>query len=324
MANHNLYPLKFHPQLKEKVWGGDKLKDILGKTGGEQLGESWEISAVEGNISVVSNGLLKGEDLQHLIQKYGSDLLGEKVTNRFGEDFPLLFKFIDAREDLSVQLHPNDEVASLRHNSFGKTEMWYIMDADPDARLILGFDEPLTPSQYQKILQEGSLVSHLHSENIQKGDAFFIAPGTVHAIGAGVLLAEIQQTSDITYRIYDWDRPGLDGKMRELHTEEAMDVINFESIQPKVQYQKSVNELEELCSSDYFSTRIIELTDSMHRNISALESFVVYMCVEGNAEIHWDGQKELLNLGDSLLVPANLHEFSLKSSGATLLEVHVP
>ncbi|NND63554.1 MAG: class I mannose-6-phosphate isomerase, partial [Flavobacteriaceae bacterium] len=320
-----LYPLKFHPQLKEKVWGGDKLRSVLGKTDSNNMGESWEISGVAGNISVVSNGELIGKNLSQLIHQFKGDLMGERVYKQYDTEFPLLFKFIDAKEDLSVQLHPNDEIAKQRHNSFGKTEMWYVMDADEDARLILGFNESLDETEYKKLLSENNLVSKLHAEKVKEGDAFFIAPGTVHAIGGGIMLAEIQQTSDITYRIYDWDRPGLDGKMRELHNEEALEVIDFNISEAKLSYQPKTNEASLVCKSDYFSTQVIQVQGTVSMDHSDLDSFIVYMCVNGEeVTFNWDSNSEVIKKGGTILIPACLKTFDIQSSNATLLEVFVP
>lgn len=320
MKKSQLYPLKFYPQLKEKVWGGNKLASVLGKNGSGKIGESWELSGVQGNISVVSNGDLKGKDLNKLIEDFNTDLLGKKVVEAYGREFPLLFKFIDAREDLSVQLHPHDAVAKERHNSFGKTEMWYIQQADENARLILGFKGKVNKETYLQHLSQGSITKILHSEKVKKGDAFFIEPGTVHAIGAGVLLAEIQQTSDITYRIYDWDRPDVDGSMRELHTDLALDVISFEENNAKLEYAVSENESAPLCKSAYFETNILRLSQAFQKDISKIDSFIVYMCVEGSAEIN----NEKIELGETLLIPACFEEISIKTEDVTLLEVYVP
>lgn len=320
MGKPKLYPLKFYPHLKEKVWGGTKLISVLGKKGNGKLGESWELSGVKNHISVVKNGALKGEDLNMLIKEYGSDLLGTSVVNKYGKEFPLLFKFIDAKEDLSVQLHPDDDVAQQRHKSFGKTEMWYIQQAEKDARLILGFNQKMDRETYLDHLSKNTIPKILHAEKVNKGDAFFIAPGTVHAIGAGVLLAEIQQTSDITYRIYDWDRPDLDGSLRELHTDLALDVITFEKSNAKLNYSISENDTTSLCKSDYFETNIVKLTKPFQKDISSIESFIVYMCVEGSASIY----DEPLRQGETLLVPACFQNVFIETEGATLLEVYVP
>lgn len=331
MKSPNLYPLKFLPQLKEKIWGGARLALQLGKDSNGNIGESWEISGVKDNVSVVSNGILKGRSLTELLELYHEELLGKSVAERFGNEFPLLFKFIDAREDLSVQLHPNDTVAKQRHNSFGKTEMWYILNTEKDGRLILGFNRKMDEATYLKYLSEGNITEILHSEKVAKGDVFFIAPGTVHAIGAGVLLAEIQQTSDITYRIYDWDRPGIDGAMRELHTDLALDVIDFGSSNTKLQFSEIADETVAICKSAYFEANSLKLTQNFQKNISNIDSFVVYMCVEGEAIItstrvplEASAKGEPLKKGETLLIPACARQLTIETQGATLLEVYVP
>ncbi|MDT0554373.1 type I phosphomannose isomerase catalytic subunit [Patiriisocius hiemis] len=324
MSFSALYPLKFKPILKEKVWGGSKLKTLYNKEGGETLGESWELSGVTGNISEVNNGKLKGKKLNELIEHYTADLLGNKVYKAYGTNFPLLFKFIDAKQDLSVQLHPNDTLAKERHNSFGKTEMWYIMNAEENSRLILGFNREMDQSTYEEYLQNNNIMEILHSENVKKGDSFFIAPGTVHAIGAGVVLAEIQQTSDITYRIYDWDRPGTDGNMRELHTQEAIAAIDYNQPDAKLAYQHITNEAVLLKKSAYFETNRLSLTKQFKRDLSIIDSFVVYMCVAGNGTIEVDDFSETISTGETVLIPANFKELTIKTQNATVLEVYIP
>lgn len=320
-----LYPLKFIPILKPKVWGGDRLFEVLDKKQSEELiGESWELSGVPDNVSVVANGSLHGKDLNDLIDTYGPALLGNRVMAEYGNEFPLLFKFIDARQDLSVQLHPDDELARERHDSFGKTEMWYIVDTDPEARLIIGFDREMDKAQYESHLAEGSLVSVLNSEEINPGDAYFIAPGTVHAIGGGTLLAEIQQTSDITYRIYDWDRPDVNGSMRELHTELALDAINYKGVNAKLQYRDIENDIVQICRSDYFETNKLKLTEPLKRNRASLDSFSVYMCLEGEALIESESGIVPLQKGESVLIPACIDTINVNTGSATLLEIYIP
>ncbi len=324
------YPLKFHPQLKEKIWGGKKLINQYGKEGTGTIGESWEISGVKGNESVVENGPLKGISLTNLMVEYGDELMGASVFKTYGDEFPLLFKFIDAREDLSVQLHPDDMIAQERHDSFGKTEMWYILEAEKDARLILGFNEGTRRNNFLKHLSAGTLTEILHEETVEAGDAFFIAPGTVHAIGAGVVLAEIQQTSDITYRIYDWDRPGLDGKMRTLHNDLALDVINYDNPNPKLLYEIDEDQPTTVCSVPFFHTNLLKLTQNVEREVSGIDSFIVYMCVSGEAmvvvsDISEEEKMEVpINKGETLLIPACLNKLSIETKNATLLEVYVP
>lgn len=318
------YPIKFKPILKEKVWGGAKLKDLLNKeTTSDIVGESWEISGVDGAVSVVENGPLKGKSLQEIIEIYKDRLVGESVYSTFGNQFPLLFKFIDAREDLSVQLHPDDALAIKRHDSFGKTEMWYIVQADEGAELIMGFNTSIDKAKYQKHLAKNTLEEILHREKIKKGDAFYITPGTIHAIGAGTLLAEIQQTSDITYRVYDWNRPDTDGKPRILHTDLALDAIDFESKNHKLVTNPSNPEL--LILSPYFSTSLVTVEDTpSSRDLSKIESFVVYMCVEGSTILKTEDKSVNFNRGETLLLPASAKEVHFQEGSAKILEVFVP
>lgn len=322
--NPDLYPLKFTPILKEKVWGGTKLSHLFGKECDENTGESWEVSGVKGDVSIVANGALKGKPLTAIIETYKETLVGKKVFETFGNKFPLLFKFIDAKQDLSVQLHPNDALARKRHNSFGKTEMWYILDADESARIILGFSKKMNAKTYLKHLSKNKLIDILHSEKVSKGDSFFIEPGVVHAIGAGVVLAEIQQTSDITYRIYDWNRPDINGELRELHNELAIDAISYEKTNAKLTYTEAENETLQLCSTPYFETNKLVLTKSLTRNIGALDSFVVYMCVEGTATFETVNTSEEIKKGETLLIPAATTDIRIKTTSATILEVYIP
>lgn len=324
MDNPNLYPLQFVPVLKEKVWGGSKLQSFLDKNGEGNIGESWEISGVQGTISKVSNGRLKGQDITQLIQKYTSDLVGERVYQKYGDQFPLLFKFIDAQQDLSVQLHPNDGLAQERHNTFGKTEMWYILQAENDARLILGFNKKLNKTSYAEILEANEITSVLHSEAVQKGETYFIEPGLVHAIGAGVLLAEIQQTSDITYRIYDWNRPDTDGTLRELHTEEALDAIQFTTTTPKIPYKDQVNKRVLLVSCPYFVTHKLQLSQQFSIENFQNESCKVYMCTDGKAEFLAEETSTAIQKGETILIPACLTNYQIKTENATFLEVYIP
>ena len=319
-----LHPLKFEPILKEKVWGGSKLAQLFGKLDKNKTGESWEISGVKGNVSVVSNGNLKGKSLLELLQEYDAQLLGNRVYNTFGYNFPLLFKFIDAKEDLSVQLHPDDQLAKEHHDSFGKTEMWYVLDAEEDARIILGFNSPMNKVKYLEKVLEKKIIDILHSETVKTGDSFLIEPGTVHAIGAGVVLAEIQQTSDITYRIYDWDRPGINGELRELHLDLALEAINFEKLDAKVECSQKEDVPVKLCACLYFETNLLFLNKKIRRNLSSLDSFIVYMCVEGEAIIETNGFSEEMKKGETLLIPASIADIAINTAGATILEIYIP
>jgi len=318
--------LKFEPILKEKVWGGEKLRHHLNKNSTKtNIGESWEISDVENDTSIVSNGGLLGRDLKELIANFKSDLVGETVYAHFGDKFPLLIKFIDAKEALSIQLHPNDALAKERHNSFGKTEMWYVMQADKKANLIVGFQKEVTPQEYVKHLESKTLLDILNVDEVSEGDVYFIPTGRVHAIGAGVLLAEIQQTSDVTYRIYDWDRPNPDGTFRDLHTEEAVDAIDY-NVQDsyKTEYLKEENKTSEIVSCPYFTTNVLPLSKKIEVNHSDKDSFVIYICVAGEVVFRYQNQQEKLQQGETILVPASIKEFAIDPvKNSELLEVYI-
>ena len=319
-----LYPLKFQPILKDKIWGGQKLHQILHKpTTSKNAGESWEISDVEGDTSVVANGALQGSSLNYLLETHTSDLLGEKNFRQFGTKFPLLIKFIDAKEDLSVQLHPNDQLAKARHNSFGKTEMWYVVQADPESNLIVGFNQEMTQELYLKHLEDKTLQSILNFDTVKAGDAYFIEVGRIHAIGAGVLLAEIQQTSDITYRVYDWDRVDSEGNERELHNDIALEAFDFDMPDNfRVNYTKDSDSPTELVSCPYFTTNVFKVNDTILKE-NTHDSFMIYMCVEGAAIIEVDGTVTELSIGETVLVPACIERFSISSNDAKLLEVYI-
>lgn len=319
-----LYPLKFTPILKEKIWGGDKLKTILDKTTTlSKVGESWEISDVDGDTSVICNGEFAGKSLKWLLQSNSKDILGDKNSKVFGDKFPLLIKFIDAKEDLSIQLHPNDELAARRHNSFGKTEMWYVMQADKDANLIIGFNQKMTSEKYQHHLGNKTLPEILNFEPVKSGHTFFIEVGRVHAIGSGVLLAEIQQTSDITYRVYDWDRVDDEGNERELHNDLAIDAINFKMPNNfKVDYETNQNIPNQMVQCPYFTTNYISLNDALNVE-NTHDSFMIYICVEGTAQISVNGFSMMLKKGETILMPAAIKKFQISSEQAKLLEVYV-
>lgn len=321
-----LYPLEFQPVYKYRMWGGNKLKTVLNKVYDEEnVGESWEISDVEDDETVVKNGLLKGLTLRELSDKFGADLLGEKVYKTFGTEFPLLIKFIDAKTPLSVQVHPHDHIAKERHDSFGKNEMWYIMDADNNADIIIGFKEELDKNSYTKYLEDKRLIEVLNTVKTSAGDTFYIPTGRVHAIGAGVLLAEIQQTSDITYRIYDYDRVDkATGETRELHNELALDVIDFKLHDNyKTDYSKKSNESNLLVHSPYFKTNILTLKGTLEKNYTIIDSFIIYICTKGRVEVLSKDQTYKLHKGKTLLLPASLNQVSLTSvNGGELLEVY--
>ncbi len=320
-----LYPLKFKPILKERLWGGTKLKDVLGKPISSDItGESWELSGVDGDISEVANGPLEGKTLKDLIASDGESLLGKSVMDRFGNDFPILIKFIDAKQDLSIQLHPNDELAQERHNSFGKTEMWYIMDADPGANLIVGFNRDVDKEEYVQSLKNDTLLDLLNYEEVTEGDTFFINTGKIHAIGAGVLLAEIQQTSDVTYRVFDFNRKDKEGNYRELHTELALDAIDYKKKDDfKVAYQNVTDSTNPMVDCPYFKTNFLTLTQDLHKDVTQRDSFTIFMCVSGAAEITTEAGGAHIEKGETLLVPASSNSIDIATSGAKLLEVTI-
>lgn len=321
----NLYPLKFKPVYKERIWGGTKLNEVLNKDAeGDLIGESWELSAVEGDVSVIANGQLVGKSLQEIIDTYKEELLGKSVLERFGTQFPILIKFIDARQDLSIQLHPNDELALKRHNSFGKTEMWYIMQADQGSELVVGFNKNVTKQEYVKHLENNTLLDILNYEKVQEGDTFFINTGKIHAIGAGILLAEIQQTSDVTYRVYDFNRKDKEGNTRELHTELAVDAIDYDKKDDfKVKYKNGSNVANEMVSCKYFTTNYLNIKDVYEKDLNKRDSFTIYMCVDGEAEIHVGSGKEGIRKGETLLIPAALNKVEITGKYAKLLEVYI-
>lgn len=317
-----LYPLQFEPILKERIWGGTKLKSYLNKPITSDItGESWEISTVENDVSVVANGEFKGKSLDELIEEFPAEVLGNKVYADFGKQFPLLFKYLDAREDLSIQVHPNDELAKKRHNSFGKTEMWYVMQADDDAKLIVGFKEKSSPEEYLRNLESKTLIDILDVKKVKEGDVFFLATGTIHAIGAGNVIAEIQQTSDITYRVYDFDRVDANGNKRELHVDLALEALNYDTVEAERKYDKVENVSNEMVSCQYFTTNFIPLNGDVAINKDQ-QSFTVYMCVDGNFELNYNGTAYQYRKGDTILVPAAMADFQLLGQ-ASLLEIYI-
>jgi mannose-6-phosphate isomerase len=322
-----LYPLKFTPVILDKIWGGKKLNSILQKdTSSSRAGESWEISGVKGNISMVSEGFLEGNNLTELIEIYMGDLVGDKVFEKFGYEFPLLIKFIDASDRLSIQVHPDDQLAAKRHGSFGKSEMWYVLQADNDAEITVGFRKKVSKEAYLKHLNNKTLENILNVEKTFKGDVFMLPAGRLHAIGAGILLAEIQQTSDVTYRIYDYDRPDQSGKLRELHTELALDAIDFNHHNKyKTDYLIKANERINLADCEYFRTNLYEITKSYELDYFNEDTFIIFICVEGKIRIEYQGGSAELSQGETILVPAvikNLYLTPLLKS--RLLEVYLP
>ena len=314
---NNLYPLSFHPIFKERIWGGTHLKKILNKEfDGELIGESWELSSLTNDVSVVKDGFYKDKDLNELINLFPKEILGESVISKYGTTFPLLIKFLDAQQDLSIQLHPNDELALKRHNSYGKTEMWYVVDAQENSRLIVGFKKDSNQEEYINHLNEKKLIDILEEIPVKKGDVFMLETGTIHAIGAGILIAEIQQTSDVTYRIYDFDRVDASGNGRELHTELALEAINYNVVNSKRNYTKNIDEINHAVSSKYFNTSVLFVENEI--NIYTNEKFIILMCTEGEIIVNHENLNYNCKKGDTMLIPACLGELKLIGKGTIL------
>lgn len=323
----NLYPVTFKPILKKIIWGGSAISPFKGIVPVQEgIGESWELSDVEGNVSVVANGPMEGRSLDDLIHMYGDALVGKKVLGQFGTTFPLLIKFIDARDNLSIQVHPDDELAKKRHNSFGKTEMWYVIKAAPDATLYSGFSQQIDADEYVKRVQNNTIMEVLQCYDVKAGDVFFLPAGRVHAIGAGCFIAEIQQTSNITYRIYDYNRKDAAGNTRELHTELAKDAIDYTFLPDyRTPYKEEKDRPVELVSCTYFTTNLLELDKEVSRDFASLDSFVVYICMEGALRLKDNkGNTIEITQGQTVLVPADTDSVILTPSPtAKLMETYI-
>ena len=325
-----LYPIKFKPRIKERIWGGHAILERKGKAAArlakdKLYGESWDLSSVKGDISVVANGMLKGNNLEEIIEVYMGELVGENNFERYGLEFPLLIKYLDCNDKLSVQVHPDDALAEERHNSFGKTEAWYIADCKEGAAIYLGFkDLNITREEYISAVSESRLEELLNRVEVKKGDVFFIPAGTVHALGAGIEVVEVQQTSDVTYRIYDWDRVDASGKGRELHTALAVDAIDFEADAEVLhkQYNLSKGGESKVIESPYFTMVIHDVDAVKYLDRSMLDSFIVYICLSGSATISIDGGKEELTAGELVLIPAEACEVAIEGT-AQLMEVYI-
>ena len=323
-----LYPLKFKSIFHEKIWGGNRIMSILNKDFGNILncGESWEISAVEGFVSEVANGFLAGNDLNELVEIYMDDLVGGKVYQKYGNEFPLLLKFIDAAHDLSVQVHPNDKIAKERHKAYGKSEMWYIIDTEDGSLINPGFNQPVTKEKFIDYFSRGKLMDLLQFDKVLPNDAYFVPAGQVHSIGKGVLLAEIQQTSDVSYRICDFDRKDAKGNKRELHTDWAVDAINYDFKEDyKIHFTAEKNSSTELVCCNYFTTNILEFNKELNKDYSQLDSFIIYMNLEGEFLINYEKGSELVKKGETILIPASLETFRLVpvSDEVKTLEVYI-
>ncbi len=324
---NTLYPLKFKPIFKDKVWGGQKIKSVLKLDYGDlpNCGEAWVLSGVPNEQSVVSNGFLAGNELNELVEVYMGDLIGEANYEKYGDEFPILVKILNADDWLSVQVHPDDELAKKRGLGLGKNEMWYIMNAEGNAELISGFKKELTKEQYLNYFNDGKLKSILNYEKANKGDVFYVPAGRVHAIGPGLLLAEIQQTSDTTYRIYDWDRVDAEGKSRDLHVDEALDAFDF-SVEKKYKtdYREVKNETCSVVKSPFFITNLMNLDNGLLKDYSPLDSFVIHLCVEGEYILKYEGGFEQVKTGECVLIPALLNDVHIQPmEQARILEVYI-
>ena len=315
---------KFEPLLKQTLWGGDKIipfKHLNTKM--EEVGESWEISGVKDNETIVANGPEKGKTLNQLVREQKGKLVGNENYERFGNEFPLLIKFIDARQDLSIQVHPTDEVAHRQGKSRGKTEMWYALDSDTGAQLYNGLKQQITPEQYKAMVENDTITNALARYEVHEGDVFFIPAGRIHAIGAGCFVAEIQQTSDVTYRIYDFKRKDKNGNYRELHTKEAAESIDY-TVLPnyRAEYEPTQNEGVQVITCPYFTTAVYDLTEPMTLDYSELDSFVILIAVKGEGRLICNGEEMSFQMGDTVLFPATTNEVRVEGD-VKFLETYV-
>lgn len=310
-----LYPLLFEPNLHEVVWGGNRLKPYKGlEPSDEPIGESWEVSAVPTSTSIVSNGEYKGKDLISVINENPEDILGKAVNEKYKGKLPLLVKFIDAKRDLSIQVHPNDDMAMREHGKMGKSEMWYIIKADEGAHLYAGFKQEITPYEYQKRIEDGSITDVLACHQVKAGDVFYLPAGRVHAICGGIMLAEVQQSSDVTYRIFDYNRPGIDGKPRELHTELAAKALDYHvEANYRTEYESEQDKAIQIIDSPYFDVRVIDINKPMHRNLMKYDSFIITMCIDGDCKIRIRSTLDeiILKEGHSALIPAAIADYDI-------------
>ncbi len=310
-----LYPFLFEPNLHVVVWGGHQLRPYKGMVSDDEpIGESWEVSAVPSSISIISNGECKGRDLVSVISEDPEGILGHAVSARYHGELPLLMKFIDAEHDLSIQVHPDDEMAQRVHGKMGKSEMWYVIKAAPGSYLYAGMKEEITPAEYTRRVADGTITEVLARHEVKSGDVFYIPSGRVHAICGGILLAEVQQSSDVTYRIYDYNRPGMDGKPRELHTELAAQAIDYHVEEEyRTVYPNQSDRAVQIIESPYFCVRVTEMTGTFHRNLLKYDSFVISACIEGDCKvrIRQTGDEILLKEGYSTLIPAQIADYDV-------------
>lgn len=345
MNNTKLYPLLFIPEPHEKVWGGDRLKNILnlefstedypGLTGKDPIGESWEISGMLNDSSVVENGFFAENSLEEFVDTYMGDAIGENIFQYYRGQFPLLFKVLDVEDKLSLQVHPNDIVAMEREDSYGKAECWYIMEADPTAKIYMGFNRDLTPREFYERCKSGTIEEVLNVIHPKKGDTFYIAPGTVHAAAGGILIAEVQQCSDATYRLYDWGREFNPATARKMHLEDAIDIIDYKRYNPLLHYSNTLIALDDIHTSskkdnktvvvsntEYFMVNAIELNSAKRIYPSQMGSFIVYVAVEGSMEIVTNDRKVLrLERGRSAMIPASMEDFIIRPAAGNFADI---
>lgn len=330
-----MYPLLFKPNMHKVVWGGKRLLPYKGlASSDETIGESWEVSAVESSPSIIANGPLEGRSLIEVVDEYGAELLGETVERQYDGKLPLLVKFIDAERDLSIQVHPNDEMAQRIHGKFGKTEMWYVIDAQPGAYLYAGFSRRISKEEYKRRIEDGTICEVLAKHDVHPGDVFYLPAGRVHAICGGILLAEVQQSSDVTYRIYDYNRPGMDGKPRELHTELAAEALDFEvETDYRTHYESTLERAVPVIDTPYFDVRIMDVSQVFHRNLIKYDSFIISMCMKGACKIRLrdtenvlEGYSEVeVKEGHSCLIPASMADYDIipMTKNVKILETHI-
>lgn len=324
-----LYPLLFQPNLHTVVWGGDRICGYKGLDMQQKnIGESWEVSAVPTSKSIVSNGELAGRDLVSVVDEAPDEILGKAVSEKYNGQLPLLVKFIDSAKPLSIQVHPNDEMARREHGKSGKTEMWYVIDAQPGSFLYAGFKQEITPEEYKRRIADGTITDVLAKHEVKRGDVFYLPAGRVHAIGSGILLCEVQQSSDVTYRIYDYNRPGLDGKPRELHTELAARALNFHVEEEyRTIYRDETNSANLIIDSPYFSVRVSSVTHPFHRNLLKYDSFVICVCMHGDCKIKMraTGDEIVLRSGNSCLIPAAIADYDVVplDGSSTILDAFI-
>jgi mannose-6-phosphate isomerase len=309
----HLYPLLFKPNLHSVVWGGNQLRPYKSLApSDEPIGESWEVSAVPSSTSIISNGEWQGKDLISVINEHPDAILGKKVNEKYCGKLPLLVKFIDAKRDLSIQVHPNDEMAMREHGKMGKSEMWYVIKADEGAHLYAGFKKEITKEEYQQRVTDGSIMEVLADHQVKAGDVFYLPAGRVHAICGGIMLAEVQQSSDVTYRIYDYNRLGMDGKPRELHTELAAQALDYHVEENyRTEYVDNTNKAVQIIDTPYFDVRVMEISKPFHRDLRKYDSFVISMCVEGDCtiKVRSTGNEITLKEGNSTLIPAVIADY---------------